>query len=81
MDAEEQLREDEAAARREDRIEREMARLRRIPEAAFRTLALATFSQLWSSIDDLDAVIEALHPADLVEKHLQRGNIIKDGKW
>lgn len=73
------LRVEEAPRRREDRINREMLRLRRMPEAAFWTLAIETFSQVWSSIDDLDVVIEGSHPADLVDNHLKRGNIRTDG--
>lgn len=38
-------------------------------------------SAIWSAVEDLDDVPRSLDPVDVLEKHIQRGNIMKDGKW
>lgn len=72
---------DGEADRRSARIDAEVARLRSVTPEQFERVALAAITAIWSAVDDLQAVRPNLHPVDVVEKHLQRGNIVKDGDW
>lgn len=66
---------------RADRVDAELDHLRRATPAAFRRIALDTFCAIWCAVEDLSQIVPNLHPMDIVQKHLQRGNIVKDGKW
>lgn len=46
-----------------------------------RTNARQLVRAVWDAVEDLSKVTPHTHPEDVVEKHLQRGNIERDGKW
>ncbi len=69
------------ARERENRIRAEVARMAALPEATQRKIFLTTLGAIWNAVSKLDHVPHGLHPADVVEKYLQRGNIEKDGTW
>lgn len=64
---------------RRARIARESNAAYRLPEDVARRLLAELTAAVLSAVDDLSEVPEDLHPADVVAKYLQRGNIQLDG--
>jgi hypothetical protein len=52
-----------------------------VSDTRLRDLARVTIEAIWDALEDLEAVPAGLHPVDVVQKYLQRGNIRKDGQW
>lgn len=73
--------EERLADERERRVGAELRFLAQLPEETFREFAMSAFQGIWYAVDDLEAVPRHLHPLDVIQKHLQRGNIDKDGDW
>jgi hypothetical protein len=72
---------DENNMGRGSRIERAIRAAMDMSDTQLRALMRVTVGAIWDAVEDLDGITEALHPADVVQKHLQRGNIRKDGQW
>lgn len=72
-----------AVEQRERRISAEVERWTRHHEGPDLTLAESAklVRAIWYAVGDLDLVPQNLHPIDVLEKHIQRGNILKDGSW
>lgn len=66
---------------RYERIKAAAKHYSELPEDRLRHVMYELILTLYGAVDDLDKMSELLHPADVVSKHLQRGNIIKDGRW
>ncbi|MGB0973010.1 MAG: hypothetical protein ACPGVG_18950 [Mycobacterium sp.] len=67
--------------KRYDRYKAEKARIMAMDPETARAVLAETVGAIYGALADYGSVSPNLHPADVVSKHLQRGNIDKDGNW
>jgi len=63
------------------RIDDELSFIASLPPERQLTMLKSLVTMVYLALDDHAEVPRHLHPSDIVDKYLQRGNILKDGDW